>query len=58
MRLYTAAALLPSASAEVVRDGGVLIDGTRIVAAGRPGRCGPARAPRSSTSATRPSCPA
>jgi len=34
MRLYTAAALLPSASAEVVRDGGVLIDGTRIVAAG------------------------
>ena len=34
MRLYTAAALLASASAEVVRDGGVLIDGTRIVAAG------------------------
>ena len=50
MRLYTAAALLVSASAEVVRDGGVLIDGTRIVAR-RPGRSGPARAPRSSTSA-------
>ena len=53
MRLYTAAALLPSASAEVVRDGGVLIDGTRIVAAGP---AGPLRAsagtPRSSTSAT------
>ena len=37
MRLYTAAALLVSASAEVVRDGGVLIDGTRIVAAGPAG---------------------
>ena len=37
MRLYTAAALLASASAEVVRDGGVLIDGTRIVAAGPAG---------------------
>ncbi len=37
MRLYTAAALLPSASAEVVSDGGVLIDGTRIVAAGPAG---------------------
>lgn len=34
MRLCTAAALLPSASAEVVRDGGVLIDGPRIAAAG------------------------
>ena len=37
MRLYTAAALLVSARAEVVRDGGVLIDGTRIVAAGPAG---------------------
>ncbi len=35
MRLYTADALLTSASAEVVHGGGVLIDGGQIVAAGR-----------------------
>ena len=34
MRLYTADALLPGASAEVVHQGGVLIDGGQIVAAG------------------------
>ncbi len=33
MRLYTADALLTGASAEVVRQGGVLIDGSRIVVA-------------------------
>jgi imidazolonepropionase-like amidohydrolase len=37
MRLYTAAALLPGASADVIRDGGVLVDGTQIVAAGPSG---------------------
>ena len=34
MRLYRAAALLTSASAEIIRDGGVLVDGQQIVAAG------------------------
>ncbi len=37
MRLYTADALLPAASAEVVHQGGVLIDGGQIVAAGPSG---------------------
>lgn len=34
MRLYRAAALLVSASAEIIRDGGVLVNGQEIVAAG------------------------
>jgi imidazolonepropionase-like amidohydrolase len=34
MRLYTAGALLTDANAEIVRNGGVLVDGSRIVAAG------------------------
>ncbi len=37
MRLYTADALLPAASAEVVHQGGVLVDGGQIVAAGPSG---------------------
>ncbi len=45
MRLYTAAALLAGASAEVIPDGGVLVDGPRIVAAGPLDRWPPARHP-------------
>ena len=37
MRLYTAAALLTSASAAMIRPGGVLVDGSRIAAAGPAG---------------------
>jgi len=43
MRLYTAAALLPAASADVIPNGGVLVDGARIVASGP---SGPLRAHR------------